>query len=42
MYRYAVPSDANTWTVGTYSIAVASMDRPAVETSPTPVTPTVT
>jgi hypothetical protein len=38
VYQYTIPSGANTWSVGTYSMAFASSDNPAVGTSPDPVT----
>jgi hypothetical protein len=41
VYQYVIPSSANTWSVGTYSMTFASTDNPAVGTSPNPVTLTV-
>ena len=41
VYQYVIPSSANTWSVGTYSMTFASTDNPAVGTYPNPVTLTV-
>jgi Flp pilus assembly protein TadG len=41
VYQYVIPSSADIWSVGTFSMTLASTDNPAVGTSPNPVTLTV-